>query len=50
MAIHMLGPFRLDTQDELLFHGEEPVPLGGERSRCCVCSLSDLGRWFRRKP
>jgi class 3 adenylate cyclase/tetratricopeptide (TPR) repeat protein len=28
MAIHALGPFRLDTQDELLFYGAEPVPLG----------------------
>src|SRR5215471_4149782 len=28
MAIHVLGPFRLDTQDNLLFRGSEPVPLG----------------------
>src|SRR5215467_9052064 len=28
MAIHTLGPFHLDTQDELLFYREEPVPLG----------------------
>jgi DNA-binding winged helix-turn-helix (wHTH) protein/predicted ATPase len=28
MAIHQLGPFRLDTQQELLFHGTKPVPLG----------------------
>ena len=28
MAIHQLGPFRLDTQRELLFHGTEPEPLG----------------------
>jgi hypothetical protein len=27
MAIRTLGPFRLDTQDELLFYREEPVPL-----------------------
>jgi adenylate cyclase len=28
MAIHALGPFRLDTQDALLFRGNEPVALG----------------------
>ena len=28
MAIHVLGPFRLDTQGNLLFRGSEPVPLG----------------------
>ena len=28
MATHVLGPFRLDTQDNLLFRGSEPVPLG----------------------
>ena len=28
MAIHVLGPFRLDTQDNLLFRGNEPVALG----------------------
>jgi TolB-like protein/DNA-binding winged helix-turn-helix (wHTH) protein len=28
MAIHVLGPFRLDTQDNLLFRGSEPVALG----------------------
>lgn len=28
MAIRTLGPFCLDTQQELLFHGAEPVPLG----------------------
>ena len=28
MAMHVLGPFRLDTQDNLLFRGSEPVPLG----------------------
>jgi len=26
--MHVLGPFRLDTQDNLLFRGSEPVPLG----------------------
>src|SRR5215469_16054107 len=29
MAIYGLGPFRLDTQHDLLFRGEEPLPLGG---------------------
>src|SRR5271163_4824174 len=28
MAIHALGPFRLDTQDDLLWRGSEPVALG----------------------
>src|SRR6516225_10696019 len=28
MAIHALGPFRLDTQHDLLFRGNEPVTLG----------------------
>ena len=28
MARHSLGPFRLDTQDKLLFRGSEPVALG----------------------
>src|SRR6516165_10379048 len=28
MAIHALGPFRLDTQDDLLVRGREPVALG----------------------
>src|SRR5271170_1019445 len=28
MPIHALGPFRLDTQDDLLFRGGEPVALG----------------------
>ncbi len=28
MTIHALGPFRLDTQNELLYRGSEPVPLG----------------------
>jgi class 3 adenylate cyclase len=28
MTIHALGPFRLDTQDGLLFRGSEPVALG----------------------
>jgi DNA-binding winged helix-turn-helix (wHTH) protein len=28
VAIHALGPFRLDTQDDLLFRGTEPVTLG----------------------
>src|SRR5215468_10922010 len=28
MALHGLGPFRLDTQDDLLFRGSEPVALG----------------------
>ena len=28
MAFHDLGPFRLDTQDELLFRGSEPLALG----------------------
>jgi adenylate cyclase len=28
MAIHALGPFRLDTQDALLLRGNEPVALG----------------------
>jgi DNA-binding winged helix-turn-helix (wHTH) protein len=28
MAIRTLGPFRLDTQDDLLFYRGEPVPLG----------------------
>ena len=28
MTIHALGPFRLDTQDELLLRGSEPVALG----------------------
>src|SRR6516164_5667200 len=28
MAIHALGPFRLDTQDDLLFRGSERVALG----------------------
>jgi DNA-binding winged helix-turn-helix (wHTH) protein len=27
-TIHALGPFRLDTQDDLLFRGSEPVALG----------------------
>jgi predicted ATPase/class 3 adenylate cyclase len=29
MTIHALGPFRLDTQDHLLFRGSEPAALGG---------------------
>jgi class 3 adenylate cyclase len=29
MTIHALGPFRLDTQNEVLFRGGEPVTLGG---------------------
>jgi TolB-like protein len=29
MSIHALGPFRLDTQDNLLFHDGEPSTLGG---------------------
>jgi adenylate cyclase len=28
MTIHALGPFRLDTQDDLLLRGSEPVALG----------------------
>jgi TolB-like protein/DNA-binding winged helix-turn-helix (wHTH) protein/Flp pilus assembly protein TadD len=28
VTIHALGPFRLDTQDDLLFRGAEPVTLG----------------------
>src|SRR5579871_3718336 len=28
MTIHVLGPFRLDTQDELLLRGNQPVALG----------------------
>ena len=28
MTIHVLGPFHLDTQDDLLFHGSDPVALG----------------------
>ena len=28
MTIHALGPFRLDTQDDLLFRGSEPAALG----------------------
>jgi len=28
MTIHALGPFLLDTQDDLLFHGSDPVALG----------------------
>ena len=28
MALHVFGPFRLDTQDDLLFRGSEPVALG----------------------
>ena len=28
MPICALGPFRLDTQDDLLFHGSEPIALG----------------------
>jgi adenylate cyclase len=28
VTIHDLGPFRLDTQDDLLFRGAEPVTLG----------------------
>ena len=28
VTIHELGPFRLDTQDDLLFRGAEPVTLG----------------------
>jgi predicted ATPase/DNA-binding winged helix-turn-helix (wHTH) protein len=28
MALHALGPFRLDTQGDLLFRGSEPVALG----------------------
>jgi class 3 adenylate cyclase/predicted ATPase len=28
MTIHALGPFRLDTQDDLLFRGREPAALG----------------------
>jgi DNA-binding winged helix-turn-helix (wHTH) protein len=27
-TIHALGPFRLDTQDDLLFRGTEPTALG----------------------
>ncbi|HEY4174713.1 MAG TPA: transcriptional regulator, partial [Rhodopila sp.] len=29
MPIHALGPFRLNTQDDLLLLGDEPVALGG---------------------
>src|ERR1700730_8909649 len=28
MVLHRLGPFRLDTQDDLLLRGSEPVALG----------------------
>jgi DNA-binding winged helix-turn-helix (wHTH) protein len=28
MTLHAFGPFRLDTQDDLLFRGNEPVALG----------------------
>ena len=28
MTIHVLGPFRLDTRDDLLWRGSEPVALG----------------------
>ena len=28
VTIHVLGPFRLDTQDDLLFRGTEPIALG----------------------
>jgi hypothetical protein len=28
MPIHALGPFRLDTQDDLLLRGSEPAALG----------------------
>jgi DNA-binding winged helix-turn-helix (wHTH) protein len=28
MMIHALGPFRLDTQNDLLFRGADPVALG----------------------
>jgi hypothetical protein len=54
MTIHALGPFRLDTQDDLLFRGSEPAALGrraiallrtlAERPGALVC-LPD-GRWF----
>jgi DNA-binding winged helix-turn-helix (wHTH) protein len=28
MTIHVLGPFRLDTESDLLLRGNEPVALG----------------------
>jgi len=28
VTIRTLGPFRLDTQDDVLFRGSEPVALG----------------------
>lgn len=28
MAIHAFGPFRLDSEAEILFHGTEPLPVG----------------------
>ena len=27
-TIHTFGPFRLDPDSEILFRGEEPIPLG----------------------
>jgi class 3 adenylate cyclase/tetratricopeptide (TPR) repeat protein len=43
MAIHTLGPFRLDMQRELLFHGAEPVPVG-RRAIALLRALVDQPR------
>jgi hypothetical protein len=42
MAIRTLGPFGLDAQQELLFHGAEPVPLGRR-------AIALLSLWLDRK-
>ena len=41
MTTHALGPFRLDTQDDLLFRGSEPVALG-RRAVVLLRALVDL--------
>jgi len=50
MAIRTLGPFGLDTQQELLFHGAEPVQFG-RRAIALLRALVEQPRaqWCPRK-
>jgi len=50
MTIHALGPSRLDTRNELLVRGSEPVALGRRAIallQALVDWLNGQARWFR---
>lgn len=40
MTIRTFGPFRLDTEAEILFRGAEPVDLG-RRAIALLCALTE---------